>query len=158
AVDLFSKLAMAVVIAGVAIATSFLFRRQRDEIRQLESLEELIQLRRWPDASALARQILSRPTRTPQARAQALILLSSVLARYQRFEDAIAVHTHLLETINFDPGTAHGIRLGRAMAMLREDHLVDADGAISELRRTAPDRESAGLALVQLYRDVKTGH
>ena len=89
---------------------------------------------------------------------QALIFLSSILARYHRFEDAIAVHNHLLETINFDDSTAHGIRLGRAMAMLREDHLVDADRAISELRRTSQGRESAGLALVELYRDVKTGH
>ena len=30
---------------------------------------------------------------------------------------------------------AHGLRLARAMAMLREDHLFDADRAISELRR-----------------------
>jgi hypothetical protein len=44
------------------------------------------------------------------------------------------------------------------MAMLREDHLVDADRAISELRRGPAARESAGLALVELYRDVKTGH
>jgi len=158
AVNLFSKLAMAAVIAGVAIATSFMVRKQRDEMRQLEALEELIQLRRWPEAAGMARALLSQPTRTPQARAQALILLSSVLARYQRFEDAIAVQSHLLDTINFDPGTAHGLRLGRAMAMLREDHLVDADGAISELRRDAPNRDSAGLSLVQLYRDVKTGH
>jgi tetratricopeptide (TPR) repeat protein len=91
-------------------------------------------------------------------RAQALILLSSILARYHRFEDAITIHNHLLESINFDSATAHGLRLGRAMAMLREDHLVDADRAISELRRTSQDRPSAGLALVQLYRDVKTGH
>jgi tetratricopeptide (TPR) repeat protein len=87
-----------------------------------------------------------------------LLLLASILARYQRFEDAIAVQNHLLETMRFDETTAHGIRLGRAMAMLREDHLVDADGAISELRRTSQNRPSAGLALVELYRDVKTGH
>jgi hypothetical protein len=58
--------------------------------------------------------------------------------------------------------------------MLREDHLLDADRAINELRRSlrssakiseeddgerAPDEiESAGLALVEIYRDVKTGH
>jgi hypothetical protein len=64
----------------------------------------------------------------------------------------------LLETVRFDENTAHGIRLGRAMAMLHEDHLVDADRAISELRRTTQDRKSAGLALVEIYRDVKTGH
>jgi tetratricopeptide (TPR) repeat protein len=158
AVDLFSKMAMVGLMVGIAVATSVLVRRQRDEMRRLEALEELIQLRRWPEAAGLAVDQLSRPARTPQGRAQALILLGSILARYQRFEDAIAVYSHLLNRIRFDDNTAHALRLGRAMAMLREDHLVDADGAMSELRRTSATRESAGLALLQLYRDVKTGH
>ena len=42
--------------------------------------------------------------------------------------------------------------------MLHEDHLVDADRVISELRRGEAGRESAGLALIELYREVKTGH
>jgi tetratricopeptide (TPR) repeat protein len=158
AVDLLSKLAMVGVMGGMALVTSLTVKRQRDEMKRVEALEELVQLRRWPEAAAMVRQVLSQPTRTPQARIQALIFLSGVLARYHRFEDAIAVHNHLLQTVNFDDLTAHGIRLGRAMAMLREDHLVDADGAISELRRHAQGRDSAGLALVELYRDVKTGH
>ena len=157
-VDLLSKIAMVGIMIGLAVLTQVLVRRQREEMKQVEALEELVQLRRWQEAAMLARGLLAAPTRTPQARAQALILLSRVLARYHRFEDAIAIHNHLLESINFDDATAHGIRLGRAMAMLREDHLVDADRAISELRRTSQGRESAGLALVELYRDVKTGH
>jgi tetratricopeptide (TPR) repeat protein len=157
-VDVLSMLAMVGLMVGMALMTSLTVRRQRDEMRRVEGLEELVQLRRWPEAAAMARGLLSEPTRTPQARVQALIFLSSILARYHRFEDAIAVHSHLLETTNFDDSTAHGIRLGRGMAMLREDHLVDADRAISELRRTSHGRDSAGLALVELYRDVKTGH
>jgi hypothetical protein len=81
-----------------------------------------------------------------------------VLARYHRFDDAIAVHNHLLEHELVDGGAAFGIRVGRAMAMLREDHLFDADRAISELRRLEGNEETAGLALVEIYRDVKTGH
>jgi len=157
-VDALSKIAFVGIMTALALTTSWLVKRQREEMRRIESLEELVQLRRWPEAAAEAEALLSHPTRTPQARAQALIFLSSILARYGRFADAITVHDHLLDTIRFDDSTAHGIRLGRAMAMLREDHLVDADRAISELRRSAGDRESAGLALVQLYRDVKTGH
>jgi tetratricopeptide (TPR) repeat protein len=157
-VDAISKLAFIAIMTGLAVLTSWTLRRQREELKRVEGLEELVQLRRWPEAAATAQDLLSRPTRTPQARVQGLLLLASVLARYGRFEQAIAVHDHLLQTVRFDDDTAHGIRLGRAMAMLREDHLVDADRAISELRRTAGERESAGLALVQLYRDVKTGH
>src|SRR2546423_2758208 len=132
--------------------------RQRDEARRVETLEEMVQLRRWPEAAVTARQMLMQPTRTPAARIQTLIYLSSILSRYHRFEEAIAVHNHLLETVQFDESTAHGIRLGRAMAMLREDHLVDADAAISELRRMAGGRDLSGLALGALYREVKTGH
>src|SRR5262249_12612234 len=90
---------------------------------------------------------------------------------YHRFEDAIAVQDHLLEQVNLDDSTAHALRLGRAMAMLRDDHLFDADRAISDLRRSTrraeesdpnanagPGFESAGLALIEIYRDVKTGH
>jgi tetratricopeptide (TPR) repeat protein len=157
-VDVFSQLVLIGMIVALAYGKALVARRRRDEMRQVEALEELIQLRRWSEAAGTAEQFLSKPTLTPQARAQALIFLSSILARYGRFEDAIAVHQHLIDTINFDDGTAHGIRLGRAMAMLREDHLVDADSAMNELRRMSQGRESAGLALIQLYRDVKTGH
>ena len=158
AVDLISKLSMVALMVGMAVLTSVLVRRQREELRRVEALEELVQLRRWNDAANLAQEILSTPARTPQARAQALIYFASILARYHQFEDAIAVYNHLLETFSFDEGTSHGIRLGRGMAMLREDHLVDADAAISELRRMTQGRDSAGLAIIELYRDVKTGH
>jgi tetratricopeptide (TPR) repeat protein len=157
-VDVLSRVLMVGVITAMALMTSLTVRRQREEMKRIEALEELVQLRRWAEALDTARAILSQPTRTPTARIQALIFLSSILSRYHRFEDAIAVHDHLLETVMFDESTAHGIRLGRAMAMLREDHLVDADRAISELRRGDLERESAGLALVELYREVKTGH
>jgi tetratricopeptide (TPR) repeat protein len=157
-VDVSSRIVMVGVIVTMALITSLTVRRQREEMKRIEALEEMVQLRRWPEALETARTVLSQPTRTPAARIQALIFLSSVLSRYHRFEDAITVHDHLLDNVQFDDATAHGIRLGRAMAMLREDHLVDADRAISELRRTPNARESAGLALVELYRDVKTGH
>jgi tetratricopeptide (TPR) repeat protein len=91
-------------------------------------------------------------------RTQALIYLAAVLARYHRFGDAIQVYNHLLDNDLVDDATAHGLRLGRTMAMLREDHLFDADRAINELRRARGREDSAGLALVEIYRDVKTGH
>jgi tetratricopeptide (TPR) repeat protein len=87
-----------------------------------------------------------------------LVYLASVLSRYHRFDDAIKVHDHLIEHELTDAATAFGVRAGRAMAMLREDHLFDADRAISEMRRLDSSRESATLALVEIYRDVKTGH
>jgi hypothetical protein len=182
---------MIALIGAMGLISWFMYRKARDEQFLLDSIEELIRLRRWPEAGSLLEQMLARPTRTPQARVQALIFLTGVLARYNRFDDAIAVQNHLLEHAPLDGGTAHGLRLARAMAMLREDHLFDADRAINELRRQVtragramneaaaaddkhaedqgsskqagpleqpPQSLSAGLALVEIYRDVKTGH
>ena len=108
----------------------------RAEQQQVEAAGELVQLRRWTEAGVLLQEFLSRPARTLHLRTQALIYLASVLARYHRFGDAIAVQEHLLDNELVEGGTAFGLRLGRAMAMLREDHLFDADRAISDLRRT----------------------
>jgi tetratricopeptide (TPR) repeat protein len=148
------------VIFGVVVATGVLTSRaaraQRQEQQRVEAIEELVQLRRWDQAAAMLNAMLGQPTRSPAARLQALIYLASVLARYHRFADAITVQNYLLENAQYDPGTAHGIRLMRTMAMLHEDQLVDADRAIGDLRREAP--ESAGLALIEIYRDVRTGH
>jgi tetratricopeptide (TPR) repeat protein len=159
-VDALSALAMVGVVAGMFVFAVLTVRRHRAEQQEVEAVSELVQLRRWPQAAGVLEQVLSRPARTNALRSQSLVYLASVLARYHRFDDAIAVLNHLLEHDLVDPSPAHGLRLGRAMAMLREDHLFDADRALAELRRTvsAAGVESAGLALVEIYRDVKTGH
>jgi tetratricopeptide (TPR) repeat protein len=186
AVQTLSWLAMLGLFVGLNILWYLTARRVRAEQMQLEAVEELVTLRRWPQAGLVLENMLSQPTRTATGRVQALLYLSSVLARYHRFDDAVAIHTHLLDTISLDPATTHAIRLGRAMGLLREDRLLDADRAIAELRRSlrsaqsAAERqaeaeddadvndddivpvmsvpESGGLALIEIYRDVKTGH
>ncbi len=70
----------------------------------------------------------------------------------------MTVHNYVLNEIPLDDATDHAVRLSRAMSLLREDNLLDADRAIAELRRASRGMESAGLALVEIYRDVKTGH
>jgi hypothetical protein len=133
-------------------------KRHRTGQAMVEAAGELVQLRRWPQAGLVLEQILSHPSPSHALRGQSLVYLTAVLARYHRFDDAIKVHDHLLEHELLDPVGSFGVRAARAMAMLREDHLVDADRAISEMRRLDAGRESAALALVEIYRDVKTGH
>jgi hypothetical protein len=176
-----SGLLMFLLVFALAGISWMTVRRVRLEQMQLEAAEELVRLRRWPEAAMLLEQMLNHPMRTPPARVQALIFLTTVLARYNRFGDAITVQNYLLDEIPLDGGTSHGLRVARAMAMLREDHLFDADRAINELRQQvnragramneqrasrgepmtvpeAPQSLSSGLALVEMYRDVKTGH
>jgi tetratricopeptide (TPR) repeat protein len=150
---------MVTVMALLMSATVATVRRHQEAQRLIDAAGEMVQLRRWAEAAMLLQRILSQPARTPNQRTQSLIYLSAVLSRYHRFADAIAVQEHVLEHGLVDESTAQGLRLGRAMAMLREDHLVDADRAMSELRRsTRNGPELPGLTLVELYRDVKTGH
>ncbi len=152
-------LAMIGLMAGLTAMTVYVVRKFRQEQQAVESAGELVQLRHWPQAAMVLERYLSRRARTSQLRTQALIYLASVLNRYHRFTDAIAVQEYLLDSGRVDLGTAYGLKLGRAMAILREDHLFDADRAISELRRIRPEGiDSAGLALIEIYRDVKTGH
>ncbi len=155
-VESMSVLLMVGLLAAMWLLTYRDFRTLRDAQRQIEAAQELVQLRRWTEAGVLLTQILSRPVRTAAMRVEALLCLVGVMARYHRFNDAITVQTHLLE-LPLDENTQRAIKTGRAMAMLREDHLFDADQAISDLRR-GDGRESAALGLVEMYRDVKTGH
>src|SRR5687767_13366342 len=50
-VDVLSKLAMFGIIIAMSLVMHFAVRRQREEMRQVEALEELVQLRRWQDAA-----------------------------------------------------------------------------------------------------------
>jgi tetratricopeptide (TPR) repeat protein len=157
-VEAFFLLAVLILISMMTISSFRAMRQHRAQQLRLESVEEMIQLRNWPEAAATLQEMLSNPFRSPILRIQGLVYLTSVLIRYQRFDDAIAVQSEVLEKVQLDPGTDYSLRVGRAIAMLREDHLFDADRAISELRRLGDRNESPGLALVELYRDVKTGH
>ncbi|HWE04295.1 MAG TPA: hypothetical protein VG326_17955 [Tepidisphaeraceae bacterium] len=147
----------AFIILAIPWVLQFTLRQVKMEQAAVQGIAELVQLRRWPESAMALQQFLSRPARTQQLRAEAIVYLAAVLSRYHRFDDAIAVHNYLLEHDLLNAGAAYGVRMGRAMAMLREDHLFDADRSISELRRIGP-RDSAGFALVEIYRDVLTGH
>ena len=145
----------ALAIGGFVLAV----RRHRKQFQTVEAIEEMVQLRRWEPAGMLLDRFLSTTVRSPRVWARALVQLAALLARHHRFADAVAVDDFLLEHDGLlDEGGAYGVRAMRAMALLREDALLDADRAISDLRRRGPARASGPLALIEIYRDVKTGH
>ncbi len=150
-------LVLMLLVGGMLVASFLTVQKHRAQGRQIEAIEEFVLLRNWTAAAVAVEQLLLSPPRSTTVRVQALIFLTSVLSRYSRHADAIMVQDYLLENVAMDPSTDNGLRAGRAIAMLREDHLFDADRAIAELRRMG-DREGAGVTLVEIYRDVKTGH
>lgn len=155
--QLIASLALAAIFLTLPFVLRFRAKAIREEQSAVQTVMECVQLRRWPEAAAAVRAALGKPARSFALRNEALVYLSAILSRYHRFEDAIAVQNYLIDGERVPPIMAYGLKLGRAMAMLREDHLVDADQAISALRRNGPEN-SAGLALVEMYRHVKTGH
>ncbi len=148
------------LLGGGALFATFAVavRRHRKQFQTVEAIEEMVQLRRWEPAGILLDRFLSTPVRSPRLWTRALVQLSAVLARHHRFADAVEVDDFLLDFDGLlDDPAAYGVRVMRAMALLREDALLDADRAIGDLRRRGP-RASGPLALIEIYRDVKTGH
>src|SRR5436305_11500368 len=58
-VRMLGGLVMVLLMLGLSILTWYLAQRQRDEQRQLEAIEELVQLRRWPEAAVMLQAMLS---------------------------------------------------------------------------------------------------
>jgi hypothetical protein len=158
ALNAMCAITMTGVLAALMGISWFNVRAVRAQSLLLDQIAEMIQLRKWPEAAVALRRMLSAPVKTHHFRAQALVYFSVILARYERFDAAIEIQEYLLDHEMVDPGSAFGLRVGRAMAMLRLDRLFDADRAIAELRRMPGSGESGGFALLEIYRDVKTGH
>src|SRR5690242_6304430 len=64
AVDVLSGLAMVGLIVGMGMLTWWTVRAHRAEQAQVEAVEELVQLRRWPEAAQVLQGLLSKPTRS----------------------------------------------------------------------------------------------
>jgi len=152
------SLLMLLALVGLTAYNYHQARARRKEQAQVEAAEELVQLRRWPQAAMALQSVLSRPAYLPMARFQALLYFTSVLSRFHRFDDVIEICDHLLQILPPTAPPVHMIKVTRGMALLRQDRLFDADRAISDLRRFPQSNESGALALLELYRDVKTGH
>ena len=100
---------------------------------ELTAVEELIRLRRWPEAVLAIRSFLSSPSVDYGVRARALSYLAAILSRFDRFDEALAVQDELLKDEQvIDPMNGFAVRVGRVIMMLRQDHLVDANGALSQ--------------------------
>ena len=134
------------------------------ETTALDELEALLALRRVDEAVPGLQDVMGRPMHGPENRLRAMLLLGTTLARLNRSDDALRVYGELLDAEGLAGPAAAMVKLARAATMLRADHLYDADRAISDLRRTigrddgADPIAVAGLRLVELHRDVKTGH
>jgi tetratricopeptide (TPR) repeat protein len=164
---------------GVVAYLWNLVRAFRQESRRLDEAEDLLVLKRVYDVVPRLHWLMSKPMQAEQNRLRAMVLLATALARLQRPAEALLIYNELIEVERIAGPGGVMVKLGRVMAMLQSDHLYDADRAINDLRRLidrggaesemaamdqampsgAPDPITiAALRLVEIYRDVKTGH
>lgn len=164
---------------GVVIYFWTLVRTLKREAAVLDQVEDALALKRYPEVAYHLEWLMSQPMRSDQHRLRGLVLLATTLARLGRYDEALNVYNELVEAERVAGPSGAMVKLGRAMVMLQSDHLYDADRAIIDLRRlidrggaedelqridasipTQPaDALSIGaLRLIELYRDVKTGH
>ncbi len=145
AIEFFTGL-MLLTLVGASVGFSvFTMRRLRAQQQTVDAIEEMMLLRRWDPAGLLLNRFLSSPVRSSHLWAAGLTRLAELLGRHHRFEDAITVQNFIIENQLLDDHGDYLMRMARTMAMLREDHLVDADRAISDLRGAAPKLGRAGL-------------
>lgn len=132
--------------------------RLRDEEAAVEQIEGAVRMRRFDMASWQLLAVLSHPMLSPMNRARALGAFLTTLARIGRFdESALMVDAMLAEGVPM--GMVAPLRAVKAYVLLREDRLVDADRAVTDIRKMGRDGFSgAVLALAETYREVRTGH
>jgi tetratricopeptide (TPR) repeat protein len=175
--------ALELVIWGALIGLVLYFwsivKALRAEAQLIDGVEDALALKRYADVSAQLGWAMSRPMRHDQHRLRAMVLLATLLSRLGRHEDALVVYDALTQDERVAGPSGALVKLGRAMSLLQSDHLYDADRAIVDLRRlidrggaedelqqfdaSAPPSPAdamsiGGLRLIELYRDVKTGH
>ncbi|MHB1155337.1 MAG: hypothetical protein ACYC26_00720 [Phycisphaerales bacterium] len=138
----------------------FIQRRAAEQVqRQIQQLHELVVLRHDAPAATLAWSLIPKVRHLPDAHVQTVMLLAVSCARLDAYDAALAAHHYLLEHIPSRHPTSLLIRLQQVMAMLHEDHLVDADAEIRRLSHAdLPGTGHAMLQLAMLYQQIKTHH
>lgn len=146
-------------LLGIAVAVgSSMRRRILREQQTVEEAEGSIRFRRYDRALWLLLGVLSGAMISPFQRARALGMYVAVLGRLGRHEQTVKLVEMMLEE-GVLLSTVPALRTVRIHALLREDRLVDADRAITELKRSGREGHTGALlALAEAYRDVRTGH
>lgn len=133
------------------------FRREAREVRAASEAESL---GRQQEVELLLCKLLSGPMLSPLHRVDVLWLYIAALHKRGRFADVCVTAERMLAE-GVPASMVAALRGARAHALLREDQLVDADRALTELRRE--DVAGDGVAetlyrLLGMLRDVSNGH
>lgn len=157
-----TTLLVVLAVGGLMGWTSLQARRQREALARLGAAGEAMQLQDFAAAESILVPLLGTPHRAElrgSVRTEALLMLGALAEEGHQFDAAQFVYEAVLAEEMVNPVHQCAAWIGSAGAMLRTSQLADAVDLIATLeRRTLPDRLTAHVELLALYRDVVMGH
>lgn len=149
------------VLAFALCWGAHLAAEMRAEDRAVGNAEDALHAERLELAAHIIANLTASAMYSNANRFRALWVYIGALLDLRRFDDVVSASGQMLaEGVPSD--MAGPLWAAMAYSLLREDRLVDATGALHELRKLSRS-DSAGpapamLALVEMYRDVTSGH
>jgi len=123
----------------------------------LRRVHELTVLRRYDEAAAEAWALIPRVQRWPDHHLQATMLLTADLAALHAYEAAAAGQSYLLRFVPEGHPAGQILRLQRALALLHEDRLADADDELRQVEREKRSPLAEALHRVaRMYQQLRT--
>ncbi len=149
-------------LGGILIQGAARVRTARALEREVNGLGEQAMLRRYRAALRRAWLVLPKLVHHPSLHGRTVAALAQSLDDLGAYESAIAAYDHLLEGMPpHGPPTMH-LKISRAIASLRADHLADGDEALRKVRSAIDpylgSPIGAAFRMAQLIQDVRTHH
>jgi len=150
------------VILALVITMSVRLTQQRRGAQLNRRAHELSLLRRYDGALRLIWKVLPRVARRPAEHGKAVGLLAHDLDAIGCHEAAVVAYDYLIQRMPPDhPGRVE-MRLRKAINLLMEDRLADADDILRGARSTVGHYEAptldAWLTYATLLQDIRTNH
>ena len=142
------------LVVSLTISTS----RRKDLAKWSRQASDLCLQEKWSQAIEPLRRLLAKPVPSAQIRYQGLLELAGVAEHSERLEGAAEIYEAI--TREQPQGLLGSLALvGKAIVLLKLDHLADADDIIRRLEVSVQSRSLKSLVvLARLYQQIKTGH
>ncbi|MAG17035.1 MAG: hypothetical protein CMJ21_03095 [Phycisphaerae bacterium] len=150
------------VVLGVIVVSEMRVRRVARLTDELAHAQELALQHQWLPTLQLAWRLVPALSGMPQLHGRSVALIAHVFDRLRCYESALAAYDFLLQRMPAEHPAAVHLRVQRAITLMINDQLVDADDALRRLRGDIELLGDAGASaayrLAQLVQEVLTFH
>jgi tetratricopeptide (TPR) repeat protein len=139
-------------LVGVFVYLSVRLKARRALEARVREVHELALLRRWDEALRGSWRLLPDLYGTPDLHARTVLAMAHCLDQVGGYDASLVAYDHLLQRVPRDHPAALSLRLQRAMVLLGNERLSDADDALRALRGALPAAPSEGSPIHAGYR------